>query len=119
MRREGAPTGFSPSSIGWLYLLSMPGRRVFKFGITNDLDTRLAAHWRQGFTEIVETKVFEYVGDAAAIERALRRHKKAMGWQHGLTKADMPDGYTETFLSDDCGDDFTLTGFIAALPTVR
>ncbi len=112
---ECNPGGFSSVGIGWLYLLATPGRRVFKYGITNDLDGRLDRHYRQGFSEIVETKMFQYGGDAAAIETALRRHKKAMGWQHGMTKADMPDGYSETLLADECGYDFTLTGFIATL----
>jgi hypothetical protein len=119
-RGRGCPdcstTGFSPASLGWLYLLSTPGRRVFKFGITNDLDTRLDQHHKQGFTEVVEELLFDYGGDALAIETALRRHKKAMSWEDGMTKADMPDGYTETLLADDCGYDFTLSGFIATLP---
>jgi hypothetical protein len=113
---ECATTGFSQVGIGWLYLLATPGRRVFKFGITNDLETRLDKHYRQGFTEVVEEFLFDYGGDALKIETALLRHKKAMGWEDGMTKADMPDGYSETLLADDCGHDFTLTGFIATLP---
>ena len=113
---ECATTGFSQVGIGWLYLLATPGRRVFKFGITNDLETRLDKHSKQGFTVLVEERLYEYGGDALKIETALLRHKKAMGWQHGMAKADMPDGYSETLLADDCGDDFTLSGFIATLP---
>ena len=112
---ECATTGFSQVGIGWLYLLATPGRRVFKFGITNDLDTRLDQHHKQGFTEHVEDLFFEYGGEALAIETALKRHKKAMGWQDGMTRAEMPDGFSETLLADDCGEDFTLTKFRGSL----
>jgi hypothetical protein len=32
-----------------------------------------------------------------------------------LTKAEMPDGFSETLLADDCGEDFTLSKFIGTL----
>lgn len=112
---ECAPHGFSQVSSGWFYLLAMPGRRVFKFGIANDIDSRLDKHRRQGFTEVIETIYFDSGADALAAEGALIRHARASGWGYGLTKSQMRDGWTETLLADDCGDDFTLSGFLAGI----
>ncbi len=107
--------GYSQVSSGWFYLLAMPGRRVLKFGIANDLDQRVNKHRRQGFTEVVETIYYDSGADALAAEGALIKHARAAGWGYGLSRSQMRDGWTETLLADDCGDEFTLSGFLAGL----
>jgi hypothetical protein len=111
---ECAVSGFSAVSPGWLYLLATPGRTVYKFGITNVLDQRLANHARQGFTEVVETIYFDVGADAAEVERRIKAHVKAQGWQPPMTAKSMPyGGASETLSVHDVGEGFTLTAFLA------
>ena len=111
---ECAPSGFSQVAPAWLYLLATPGRVVYKVGITNDLDGRLAAHALQGFTEVVETLFYEVGTDALAAETKILRHARELGWEPPLTASSMPKGgASETLSADDVGDSFTLSGFLA------
>jgi hypothetical protein len=113
---ECAPLGFSPESAAWLYLLSMPGGLVLKYGITNDLDTRLDKHRRQGFAEVVETHYFDVGADALAAESRIKQHARAQGWRPPLSAASMPyGGATETLSAHDVGEGFTLSGLLAEL----
>jgi hypothetical protein len=106
--------GFSSVSPGWVYLLATPGRAVYKFGISNFLDDRLDLHARQGFTEVVETIYFDVGADAAEVERRIKAHVKAQGWQPPMTAESMPyGGATETLSVHDVGEGFTLTAFLA------
>ena len=112
---ECAAGGFSQASPGWLYLLTTAGGLVYKFGITNVLDDRLRNHQRQGFTEVVETIYFDVGADAAAAEARIKAHVKAQGWKPPMTAESMPyGGATETLSAHDVGDDFTLSGLLAA-----
>lgn len=114
---ECAPTGFSQVGAGWLYLLATPGRAVYKVGITNDLDGRLAAHAAQGFDEVIETLFYEVGADALAAETRILRHAREQGWEPPLTASSMPSGgASETLSADDVGDSFTLSGFLAKHP---
>jgi hypothetical protein len=110
---ECAPSGFSPDSAAWLYLLAMPGGQVLKYGISNDVETRLDHHQRQGFTEVVETIYFDVGADAAEVERRIKAHVKAQGWQPPMTAESMPyGGASETLSVHDVGEGFTLSAFV-------
>ncbi len=111
---ECASTGFNPESPGWIYLLAMPGGMVLKFGITNVLDDRLVNHARQGFSEVLETIYFDVGADAAEVERRIKAHVKAQGWQPPMSAESMPyGGATETLSVHDVGEGFSLSGFLA------
>jgi hypothetical protein len=111
---ECTPGGFSPLAESWLYLLATPGRTVYKFGITNVLENRLANHSRQGFTEVVETIYFDFGADAAEAERRIKAYVKAQGWQPPMTAESMPyGGASETLSVHDVGEGFTLSMFLA------
>jgi hypothetical protein len=89
---------------------------ILKFGITNDLDTRLGRHQLQGFTEIVETLFFDVGADAQKAESRIKAHAKAQGWKPPLTAQSMPHGgATETLSVHDVGEGFTLSGLLAEL----
>jgi hypothetical protein len=113
--RVCADSGFNVALPAWVYLVRCGG--VIKYGITNDLATRLLVHRRQGFAELVEAIRFEKGADAQLLERAISEHKKAMAWPHARTKKQMPyGGYTETISLEDCGTGFSLKLFAAQTP---
>jgi hypothetical protein len=110
---ECASHGFSQVAPGVLYLVATPGRRVYKYGIANDPELRLANHERQGFTEVLEVHHFETGADARAAELRVMAHVRAQGWRPAMTAEKMPyGGASETLLADDVGDDFSLAPFL-------
>ena len=111
-----AEHGFNDGKPGWAYLLSTPGGRVYKFGITNDLEARMDAHRKQGLTEFVEAVYFDAGVDARDAERAVKALARSQGWKPGLTRNELADGWTETLLADDAGDDFRITTALAGEP---
>ncbi len=109
---ECAVYGFSAVALGWLYLLRNEAGTVYKFGITNNLDERLAKHAAGGFPAVVETWLFEVAAGAQAAETALLRYARAKGWKPPMTKRTMSDGWSETLSVHDCGPDFSLAPFV-------
>jgi predicted GIY-YIG superfamily endonuclease len=112
--------GFSQVAIGYLYLVATPGRRVFKYGITNYPDKRLAEHAAQGLTEVLELEQFDHGGDAAAVELLIKRWAREQGWAQALSRSDLPyGGASETLLADQVGGSFSLAPFIAEASVYR
>ena len=114
--RTGCPvcadSGFNSTLPAWVYLVRSEDGVAVKFGITNNLATRLLVHRRQGFTELVEAIFFEKGAEAQLVERAIREHKTAMSWPHGKSRRQMPyGGYSETISVTDCGTGFSLKLF--------
>jgi hypothetical protein len=104
---------FSMTAPAIVYLVATPGRRVYKFGITNEPENRLGKHTLQGFTQVIEVYQLPSGAEARTVERRIHAWAKAQGFRPALTRSAMPyGGATETLLVDDVGDGFTLAPFL-------
>ena len=92
-----APSGFTPSEDGWLYLLAHDLWQAQQVGITNHSETRLATHRRNGW-EVLDVRG-PMPGDlTASTERAALVALARRGAQLGKrTDAHRFDGYTEAW----------------------
>ena len=93
--RSGCPScaeyGFKPNKKAWLYVIKF--NKFLKYGITNNLNERLAKHKRSnGEHSIVITKLFENGQEAYSTEKII---KTLYGGSY-VNKHQCPDGYTET-----------------------
>lgn len=101
LRGSGCPScanhGFNPQKPGWEYVLDFG--HFIKFGITNNLDGRLAAHKKNGTYLVVHTQYHEIGQSALDWENDIKR-------THGgrfVTKDECPDGWTETLCISKIG----------------
>jgi hypothetical protein len=92
---RGCPTcstsGFDPDKAAVVY--GWTRNNYLKVGITNDLERRLSEHRKHGEINMVYERHYSVGRDARDWERAFKQ-------KHGgsyVTKAECPDGYTETF----------------------
>lgn len=90
-----APHGFNPKNSAYVYVLQFD--TFIKYGITNDLKTRLRRHnLKIGKHTVIATKFFENGQDALTWENTI---KKSLGGRY-VTKERCPEGYTETLSLD-------------------
>jgi hypothetical protein len=95
LNKSGCPRcstyGFNPGKPAYIYLLDYVD--FIKYGITNDLETRLSTHrFKNGEFVVLSTKLYENGNDAVNWEKQI---KKIFGGRF-VTKEKCPDGYTET-----------------------
>ena len=87
---ECATSGYDPSKSAYLYGIDFGN--YIKYGITNNLKSRLDRHKRNGPYNILFTKLYETGHIAREVEKTI---KCQLGGSF-VTKETMPDGYTET-----------------------
>jgi hypothetical protein len=92
-------SGFDIDQPGVLYLLWHPEWCVWKYGITNDPDTRLTILGRLGYT-VREQVTFEIGQHALDAENALKDALRARGVPPGLPVGHSP-GWSETVAAAD------------------
>ena len=102
--------GFNPSKLAYVYILSanVQGKRYYKFGIANDLDSRLKSlrnHTNARIT-VIDTWLFEKGEEARELERQLHA-------EHAADRYTRPDilasGNSELFVRDVLGLDEVAT----------
>ena len=98
--------GFDITQPAFVYLVSQKRLHaedtvIVKIGIANtgSLDTRLAKHARQGLTEVLRTREYPLGSQAKKKEDEFKRYLEKLPTQFRVTKDELPDGYTEAFLS--------------------
>lgn len=94
--------GYDSSKSGTFYALDFI--TFIKYGITNNLQRRLAQHKRNGRYTIAFTKSFE---DGSIAQKLEREVDKKFGGRFA-TKEQCPDGYTETLCPSKLKDIITL-----------
>jgi hypothetical protein len=85
-----AEHGFNTDKEAHGYILDFGD--YIKFGISNNLASRLVSHRRNGVYKVIITKLFKDGNDALKWERSV---KTLFGGKY-VTKERCPDGYTET-----------------------
>jgi len=102
IRETGCPScashGFNPSKSGYFYLLEFSN--FVKYGITNNINTRLRQHKYNGKYNILLTKFFENGNDAKMLENVI---KNKFGGKY-VDKSHCPDGWTETLSKTDLSE---------------
>jgi hypothetical protein len=87
---ECSTNGYNPSKPGIFYVIDFG--EFIKYGITNNIDSRLKSHKKNGVYSVVITHLFEDGKTAVNLERHI---KCSLGGKF-VTKEQCPDGYTET-----------------------
>lgn len=107
---KGCPScakyGFDQTAPSWVYVVSQPSLHsedtvMVKLGITNldRLEARLNEHARQGLTEVLALSAYPQGSDALARERTFKRYLRDLPQEHRVSKDELPDGFSEAFLS--------------------
>lgn len=80
-----AEHGFNPDKDAWFYLMQRPAEQ--QFGITNDLQTRMRAHERNGWSLIEHTSIPSRGQKVLDTERAFKKWlRKEIGLMEGTTE---------------------------------
>lgn len=82
--------GFKPDKPAWIYVIKFAN--YIKYGITNNLERRLAVHKRNGKYTVITSKYFAMGQSALNLENDV---KNIFGGRF-VNKEICPDGYTET-----------------------
>ena len=101
-----AKYGFDQTQPAFVYLVSQKPLHpedsiIVKLGISNthSLDTRLAKHAKRGLTEVLRTREYPLGSQAAEKETEFKHYLKKLHSKFRVTKDELPDGFTEAFLS--------------------
>ncbi len=101
-----AEYGFDQTQPAFVYLVSQQRLHaedsiIVKLGIANtsNLDARLAKHASQGLTEVLRTREYPLGSQALEKETEFKHYLKKLHSQFRVTKDELPDGFTEAFLS--------------------
>ena len=101
-----AKYGFDQTQPAFVYLVAQKRLHpedsiILKLGISNthSSDTRLAKHAKRGLTEVLRTREYPLGSQALEKETEFKCYLKKLPTQFRVTKDELPDGFSEAFLS--------------------